>query len=144
MRAFRTAIILLALIPLLTGALDLILGLPAARPLGLDLPLPDVRDAFLNSEMRSLGAIWMGVGVILLYAAADLERRAFLAKLVLVMLLIGGLGRLASVIEFGLPQAPVGKLFVVATTGSQLLIPCILLAWQHVLQRDPACAVGAS
>ena len=66
MRAFRTLIWILALVPILTGPLDWSMGLQAPHLIGAQLSQQDFRDPLLNSQIRFFGAIWFGVGLLLM------------------------------------------------------------------------------
>jgi hypothetical protein len=133
MRALKTVLYLLALVPFLTGALDLMLGLQAQGLIGAQLSPEGFRDPLLNSQIRYFGAIWFGFGVLLFVCLSDITKYSSLLRGLLCIVFLGGLGRVASLFQFGLPQSAQGAAFVVAVTGIEIVGIPILLWWHsHV------------
>lgn len=135
MRAYRIVLTLLALIPILTGPLDLALGLQAPRALGMALSPADLADPLLNSQIRFFGAVWFGVGLVMLVCARDLERHALVLKVIFASLVIAGMGRLAALFQFGLPRSAVGTAFVQVTTAVELILVPAMAFWLAWLAR---------
>jgi len=133
MIAFRTALYLLAGLALLTGAIDLLLGLKGQKAIGADLSPKAFDDALLNSQLRYLGAIWFGFGGLLLLCLTDLGKYSVLLQGALAVVFLGGLGRIASMIQFGLPAASRGKALVIAATAIEIIGAPGLLWWQSLL-----------
>jgi len=136
MRAFKTVVLLLALIPLSTGLLDLFLGLQAPKSIGMALSDVDLRDPILNSQVRFFGAVWMGTGLLMLLSAARIERYALVLKVILIVLTVAGLGRLVSLQQFGLPATQIGVAFIFTTIILEIVVVPLLLLWQHVMERS--------
>lgn len=135
MRAFKVVVVLLAIVPLLTGALDIVLGVESAQALGLNLSPIDVRDALLNSEFRSLGTIWFGFGILLVLSVTDLVRYGMLAKILFALLFVAGLARLLTIGQFGVPGTAVGSVFVPVVTALQIVVPVLMIRWLIALER---------
>ncbi len=57
MRMFKTTLYLLAVIPLLTGTLDLALGLPGQRLIGARVSPEALSDPLLNSQIRFVATV---------------------------------------------------------------------------------------
>lgn len=132
MTAFRAAIRALALIALLTGTVDVVLGLQAQQSIGAALE-EGYGDPLLNSQIRYLGAVWFGFGALLWHCLGDLARHAAILRGALLIVFLGGLGRLASVLQFGFPASAVGHGFVVFAIVIELIAMPLLLIWQHRL-----------
>jgi hypothetical protein len=145
MRTYKTVVTLLAIIPLLTGVLDLCLGVQAARTIGLILSSSDFSDALLNSEFRSFGTTWLGFGVLLMLSVTDLERYSIVAKTLFGLIFVAGLGRLLTIGQFGLPGTAVGSAFVLVTTVLEIGGPPLMILWQSALERrSPASQLDAA
>lgn len=66
--------ILLSLIALLTGAMDVIVGVAGQANIGVGTAAVAPFDPVLDSQVRFLGAVWLGLGVIQLVCLGDLRR----------------------------------------------------------------------
>jgi len=126
---FKTTLYLLTVIPLLTGALNLALGLPGQRLIGARVSSAALSDPLLNSQIRFFAAIWFGFGLVLLLCISDTRKYSVLLKGSFCVIFLGGVGRAVSLLQFGLPATPVGALFVVATVGIELVGMPLLLWW---------------
>jgi hypothetical protein len=131
MRLFQTFLITLSAIPLLTGLADLLYGTHVIPLLGATLPAAALSEPTLSSQIRFWGAIWMGFGVLIVYAASDPHRQSTLFRLLAVILVISGVGRVASFVQHGAP-APffMGAIFV------ELVVVPLLLFWHARLIRS--------
>lgn len=134
MRPFTHAVRALAVIALLTGAGDVIVGLSGQRLIGAALE-EGYADPLLNSQIRYLGAIWLGFGLLLWMCSRDVARHTGLIRGALWIVILGGVGRLISVVQFGLPAAPTGAAFVIGAIVIELVLMPLLLVW---LRRLPA------
>jgi hypothetical protein len=126
----KVVVRVLCLVPLLTGLVDLALGAGALRAVSVDLPLAALESATLNSQLRFFGAIWFGFGILLWVVAGDLVQHATWFRLMCWILILSGVGRLASMMQFGLPAPP----FIGATFLELAGIP-LLLIWHAQLLR---------
>lgn len=128
MKAFRTLVRALALLALITGAVDVLIGLSAQQMIGAALE-EGYGDPLLNSQVRYLGSIWFGFGVLLWYCLGDLDRHAAIVRGALLIVFLGGLGRLASVLQFGFPPSEFGRSFVIVATAIEIIGMPLLLLW---------------
>ena len=128
-RAFRTTVYLLALVPLLTGALNIGLGLQAQGLIGAQLSPDGFRDPLLNSQIRFYGAIWFGFGVLLWICLSDINKYALLLRGSLAIVFLGGVGRIASLIQFGFPSEALSTAFVIAVVAIEIIGMPLLLWW---------------
>jgi hypothetical protein len=125
----RVILIFIALIAVLTGFMDVVVGAVAQLNIGIDLPEQALRDPVLDSQVRFLGAIWFGFGVLIIYGLYDLFNRRVLLQGAMFFVILGGIGRFASAAMLGLPENSVGQGFVVFAIVIELVVaPFILLA----------------
>lgn len=108
---------ILGLIPTVTGILTM-MGI--YDPLLQSLNLP--HDPLLDSELRFLGGIWLGLGLTVLVTARSLEKHLFLYRVLWVMIFIGGVGRLISMVLVGMPPIPFIGFTVLEIVGAPLFL----------------------
>jgi Domain of unknown function (DUF4345) len=134
MRALKILVRILCIIPFATGIVDLLLGANALSTVGTQLSVEALTDPSLNSQLRFFAAIWLGFGVMLWYSTSDLTRHAVWFRLMCLALILSGIGRLISLVQFGVPAVP----FVVAIIVEVVVIPLVLLwHWREVRANQP-------
>lgn len=116
-RLLQLAILLASAIPILFGALGVLRG---ARWMLHATPPAD-----LDSHFRYLSGLFLMLGVAFLFAAARIEARTRLFRLLGAMVIVGGLARALSLAEVG-PPAAGHRLGLVM----ELVIVPLLLLWQ--------------
>lgn len=79
----------LALIPILTGAITM-MGVHDPLCAALDLP----GNPLLDSNLRFLGGVWLGLGLAAFWMVPRLRAQTVLFRVVWGAIFIGGLGRL--------------------------------------------------
>ncbi len=131
MEAFKKAILAWALVPLFTGCMAILVGPPFWRLVGMQLSAPGFSDPILDSQVRFLGTIWLGYGVLLCACARDLERYSGVLRGALFLVFLGGIARLASIAVVGIPDTAPGVLIIVTVLVAELLLMPALLWWQH-------------
>ena len=135
MRAFKAAVLALAAIPLLTGALDFAIGAAAPRLIGATLSARDLADPLLNSQIRFFGGLWVGAGVLMVLSATDLARYGPVLDILFAALVVAGIGRAATVLQFGLPPNAAGQGFVLVTIGLEILVLPLMVLWRRRLAQ---------
>ena len=98
MLVFRIIVGILGLIAITTGANDFLNGAAVKGDFGKNLGSL-VNDPTLNFTLRFLGAIWMGFGVLLMLFVSDLEKYKIALLASFGIIIIGGIGRLISVMK---------------------------------------------
>jgi hypothetical protein len=131
MKVFRIAMFALSLFPLLTGIIDLVFAAHAINLLGPELQQEALSNPTLNSQIRFFGAIWIGYGAALVLVGINPVAHATMFRLLAAFLILSGLGRLASVVQFGLPAAPL----IGATIAELFFVPLVVL-WHRRLVRN--------
>ncbi len=130
-KALQIAIGILALIPLLTGGLDLILGATALNIVdGAGVSAEVLNNVVIDSQIRFLGAIWLGVGVLLYWMLPAIETQTTLFRFTIGSIILGGIGRLASAFLVGIPPIP-----VLGGIGLEVIGMPLLLLWQSRIAK---------
>lgn len=111
------AVAALAIVPMTTGALSIVLG--SAIVPGGDGTAPSV-----ESELRFYAAWWFGAGLLLLHLAPRLDERAAEFRGVCAVLFLGGVARVLGIADAG---APHWSLLVLMAL--ELLLPPVLVLW---------------
>lgn len=127
--SFKFFVSTLAIIAIVTGCVDFILGLSAQQLLGANLSADAYADPLLNSQIRFLACVWLGFGMFLIFCLRDIERNFAVLRFALAILFLGGIGRLISLLQFGFPSTSVGIGFIVfALIVEIIVIPVFLLS----------------
>jgi hypothetical protein len=130
-RLLQAAIAFACAVPLAMGGLSLIEG-PAVLKGVRNAPPTD-----LDSHFRYLSGLLLGIGIAFAACIPRIERRGAIFRTLCVIVVIGGLGRLVSLIEHGAPSA--GHRFALAM---ELGIVPLLALWQARVARR--CATSSS
>jgi hypothetical protein len=121
-RALQIVLAILALIPILTGGLDLFLGARALNVAGGVFPPEVISNAFLDSQIRFLGAIWFGIGVMMYWIIPSIDQQTTLFRLLAGAIFLGGIGRLSSAFLVGLPPSEFIVFIALELIGMPLLV----------------------
>ena len=133
MKVFKTLIYLLAIIPLTTGTLEFLQGVSSQQSLGADLG-DGFSDPALNNIFRFFAAVWVGFGVFLIIFVRNLEKYTVPMTAALAIVVLGGIGRVMSVVEFGIPEGRETMIWVII--GIEIVLVPAMLAW--FIQADKA------
>lgn len=90
MKFVKTTTVLLSLIALLTGAMDVIVGVAGQANIGVGAAAAAPFDPVLDSQVRFLGAVWLGLGAIQLVCLGDLRRYGAILQLCFAIIALGG------------------------------------------------------
>jgi hypothetical protein len=115
----------LAAIPVVTGSIGL-LGL--RDPLYVHFGV--VPNVALDSNLRFFSGFWLGAGLAFFAVLPRIERHGALFRALWGMIFVGGIGRLLSVIDAGLPPAPFLAVLALELLGA----PCFVL-WHRRIER---------
>lgn len=75
--------------------------------------------------------MWLGFGAALILALSDLERYEVLFEGAMAMMFLGGLGRLASLLQFGMPMPRAGRILVMMAIPFELIGEPLFVWWLH-------------
>lgn len=110
-------LIILGLVPTVTGILTM-MGIN--DPLFADLNLP--HSALLDSDLRFLGGVWLGLGITVLATVREVEKHFALYRILWGMIFLGGIGRLISMFVIGLPPVPFIGFTVLEIVGAPIFV----------------------
>ncbi len=130
-RILQVILAIIGLIALITGALGIVAGMTTnfGDFYGVSVSPGIEGNVILDSNLRYFSGLWLGVGLILFWMIPSIERQKLVFRLVAGMIFIGGVGRVISILSFGVPS-PLFIAFVVL----ELLFP-LLIIWQNRLSR---------
>lgn len=120
----------LGFIPIFTGGLSIILGVGALSAVGGLVPSEAVNNVVVDSEIRFLGAIWFGIGVIVYWVIPAIDKQTTLFRLLIGGIFLGGIGRLLSALSVGIPPIQFIGVIVLELIGMPLL-----LLWQSSISK---------
>jgi hypothetical protein len=107
----------LALVPISTGIISMRgIGDPLYRP----FRLPEA--PVLDSNLRFLAGVWLGVGLALLSTVPAIEHQGTLFRWLWVAVFLGGVGRLVSWQLVGAPPRPYIGFLLLEIVGAPLFI----------------------
>ncbi|MBG0566141.1 DUF4345 domain-containing protein [Actinoplanes aureus] len=118
-RALQVVLVVLAVIPIGTGLMDMLLGagtLPSDQDLNPDL----------QSNYRFFATMWFGLGLAILWIVPRVETAVQPLRAVTALVFLGGLTRVLAMVVDGMPHP-----MFVAFTALELIAPPILVLWQN-------------
>ncbi|MCE7059452.1 DUF4345 domain-containing protein [Dyadobacter sp. CY343] len=119
-RALQIVIAILAAAPLVSG----ILGLAGIYNPLFSETLP--ADLVLDSNLRFLNAVSVAVAIAFYCILPVIEKETFACRVICSAILLGGLARLISIYELGIPP-----FFISASLILELLSPILIMYWQR-------------
>ncbi|NND82832.1 MAG: DUF4345 domain-containing protein [Gammaproteobacteria bacterium] len=124
----RLALFLKIIAPifLLVSAAHLLLGPGADNLLGAKIPAPVLADPVLDSQNRFYGVVFGLYGALFYLCSTNLQKYASVFSLTLLFFFAGGLARLVSIFQVGMPSGLVIMLLL-----TELLLPVILHLWRR-------------
>lgn len=82
---------------LATGCMDIVAGVDSLKTItGVPLPIDSPAAIFADSQIRFLGGIWAGYGVMLWWASNDLHSRRVPLRILGYTVVLSGIGRAIS------------------------------------------------
>jgi len=126
-RLLQAAVAAACLVPLAMGALSLALGPAILRGIGAGAPID------LDSHFRYLSGLLLGVGLVFASCIPAIERNSGRFRTMGFVIVAGGLGRLLSLVDEGIPGS--GHLFGLAMELG--VVPALML-WQRRLAAAAA------
>lgn len=116
-RLLQAAVAILCLVPLSASLAGVLLGARAFDPA---LPATDV-----DSHLRYLSGIFLGLALGFLSCIPNIERKGARFRLLTAFVVLGGVGRLISLLALGAPTWP-----HMAGLGLELIATPLMAAWQ--------------
>jgi len=128
-RAFQCAIAIAGLVPVGAGLAGVLAG---AGMMGVG-----VSSAGLDSHVRYLSGLLLGIGLIFWALIPTIDRRATIVRTLTAVVVCGGLGRLLGFALHGLPDIANSLAIVM-----ELVVTPLLCLWQGRLRTDGARPAG--
>ncbi len=120
-RPLQVVSAVMGLVPVVTGLVQM-MGIHDPLYASLNLPA----DATLDSNMRFLAGVWLGLGLASLWLVPRITQETVLFRFLWLMIFLGGVGRLCSIASVGLPLTP-----FIAFTALEVLGAPLFVYWQH-------------
>ncbi len=108
-------------VPVITGLVQM-MGIHDPLYASLNLPA----DATLDSNMRFLAGVWLGLGLASWWLVPRITEQTVLFRFLWLMIFLGGIGRLVSMVSVGMPLTP-----LIAFTALEILGAPLFVYWQH-------------
>lgn len=134
MKAFKTVVLLFAVLAIVTGTVDMLLGVPGQAALGMQVSAEAANDAVLNSQFRFLASTWLGLGLLLCLCVFRLERYGPVLDGALAVVFLGGIGRILALVHQGFPDTVFSIGFVVLAIAVEIVGMPALIAWHRRLR----------
>ena len=119
-RLLQAAVLVAGIVPVSAGAAGVILGARMAGGGSIDL----------DSHVRYLSGLLLGIGLVFWGMVPGIERHKLIVRVLTVLVVIGGLGRMLGVFVAGTPSAPMA-----AALGMELVVTPLLCLWQSRIAR---------
>jgi hypothetical protein len=123
-RFLQIAVAAASIVPLSMGTLSILRSADVLRGVAHPLPID------LDSHFRYLSGLLLGIGLAFLAAIPRVESRGTLFRTLGFVILIGGLARLLSLLQAGLPGP--GHRFGLAM---ELIVVPLIVLWQARIER---------
>ena len=117
-RGLRRTLYVVAIVPIVTGALTMVLGADS-------VPSPGDPSANLESELRFYSVWWIGAGVFLLWLAPRVEERTLELRAFFALLFLSGFSRVLAALDTDWPST--GQLILM---GLEFVLPIVFVVWQ--------------
>jgi hypothetical protein len=117
---------ILGAVPMLPGIVGM-LGI--SDPLYSDVGLP--ASALLDSNLRFLSGLWLGLGLAVFWLIPKIEKYTVLYRCLWLMIFLGGIGRLLSMFFVGMPPIP-----FIAFTALEIFGAPLFVIWQSRVAAD--------
>ena len=123
-RALQAVAAVACLVPLIVGTESVLRGVAYLK--GAPVPVPPD----LDSHFRYVSGIFLGLGIGFAVAIVRIERHKAMFRMLGLMVMLGGLARLLSLVEVGMPSR--GHVFGLAM---ELGVVPLLMLWQTRVAR---------
>ena len=123
-RLLKAAVALACMVPLSMGLLSVLRSAPILRGVAPPLPID------LDSHYRYLSGLLLGIGLVFLASIPRIEAKTAVFRTLGFVILVGGLARLLSLVEQGVPGR--GHQFGLAM---ELVVVPLIVLWQARVAR---------
>ncbi len=123
---------------IITGVLEMALGVRSQNLFGAGIAEELLVNGFLDSQFRFVATIWFGVGLLILMLARDMKKYVGPIRVILFLVLLGGLTRFLAMAQTGLPPEGVGQTYLLSVWSVELLGGPLALLLLHRVSRRGA------
>ena len=125
-RILQIILAMIALLAIITGLVGIITGITNEF-----YSISNVKaNVLLDSNLRYFSGLWLGLGLIIFWIIRSIEKQKIVLRLIFVMIFIGGIGRVFSMINVGIPPT----LYIIFTF-LEICSP-ILIFWQNKIAKS--------
>jgi hypothetical protein len=130
-RILQVILAVISLILIITGALGIIAGVTdnVGDFYGVSVSNSIEGHIILDSNLRFFGGLSIGLGLIMFWIIPSIERHKLVFRLIAGMIFLGGLGRVISMLSFGIPS----PLFIIFAL-LELLFPLLIFLQNRIPQ----------
>ncbi len=130
-RILQVILAVISLILIITGAWGIMAGVTnnVGNFYGVSVSNTIEGNIILDSNLRFFGGLSIGLGLIMFWMIPSIERHQLVFRLIVGMIFIGGIGRVISMLNFGIPS----PLFIVFAL-LELLFPLLILLQNRIPQ----------
>ena len=121
-RILQTILAIIAIVPIVTGLLGILPPGVSDKFYDISLNNTSQGNIILDSNYRYYSGLWLGLGLVMLWIIPGVEKKRIPLRIISTMIFIGAIGRVVSMITFGLPNF----LFIFFTV-LELLFPLLIL-----------------
>ena len=121
-RLLQAAVLLAGVVPVSAGLAGVFLGAGLAGGGGIDL----------DSHVRYLSGLLLGIGLVFWGLVPTIERRGPIFRILTAIVFVGGIGRLLGLFVIGMPSPP-----MTAALGMELIVTPLLCLWQMHVAASP-------
>jgi hypothetical protein len=125
--ALQATIAVAGLVPVSAGLAGILLG---SDMVGTPMLPMSPRAVSLDSHLRYLSGLLLGIGLAFWYFVPTIERRTAPVRLLTAIVFLGGLARLYAVAARGMPEAP-----MVFGLSMELVVTPLICLWQGRVAR---------
>jgi Domain of unknown function (DUF4345) len=130
-RALQIAVAVAGIVPVAAGLAGMVLGSSLVEDAS--------GSADLDSHFRYLSGLLLGIGLAFWSTIPGIERKGQLFRLLTAFVVLGGLGRLASIFFYDLPEDP-----MLAALVMELAVTPLLCFWQSRIAAQTGMVTGAA
>lgn len=129
-KIFKIIVYALAFTGIFFGIYGGLLGLQGFYMLE-SIKAPEVIEPSLDNLYRFLIVQFLGIGLIMIWALNNISERAIPLRIALLSLFFGGLARLVSIIQIGVPNT-----ITIISLVVELLVPLLILWHLRILRKE--------
>jgi hypothetical protein len=129
-RILQIIIAIIGIVPILTGLEGILPPGVSDKFYGISISNSIQGNIILDSNFRYFSGLWFGLGIVLFWIIPSIEKQKIALRIISCMIFIGGIGRVISMITFGIPPV----IFIIFTL-LELLFPLLLILQNKISKQ---------